>query len=100
MKYEVEFHPSAGDEVVAIKRWYLERSEDAAARFEEELRQVVVGLEEYPMRWRERSAGVRQHVMHRFPFLVVYRVKQAIVEVVAVAHGRRRPGYWKSRLGI
>jgi hypothetical protein len=32
-----------------------------------------------------------------FPFSLVYRVRHAEIEIVAVAHHRRRPGYWRSR---
>jgi hypothetical protein len=48
------------------------------------------------MRWPTKS-GVRRYVMCRFPFLVVYRVVGSEIEVIAVAHARRRPGYWRSR---
>jgi hypothetical protein len=40
---------------------------------------------------------VRQYVFPRFPFSLVYRMRGDDVEVLAVAHGRRRPGYWRSR---
>jgi len=33
----------------------------------------------------------------RFPYIVFYVVDDEEVEVVAVAHGRRRPGYWLPR---
>ena len=36
--------------------------------------------------------------MRRFPYLIVYRVTASAIQVVAVAHARRRPGYWKTRL--
>jgi hypothetical protein len=29
---------------------------------------------------------------------LVYRLRDDVVEVLAVAHGKRRPGYWQSRL--
>ena len=35
--------------------------------------------------------------MRRFPYLIVYRTTSTAIQVVAVAHGRRRPGYWKTR---
>jgi plasmid stabilization system protein ParE len=37
-------------------------------------------------------------LLRRYPFSVVYRVESARILIVAVAHGRRRPGHWKSRL--
>jgi len=61
-----------------------------------ELDLAVARIVEAPLRWPVRS-GTRRYVMRRFPFVVVYRVVGSTVEVVAVAHGRRKPGYWKSR---
>jgi hypothetical protein len=40
----------------------------------------------------------RRYVFPRYPFSLVYIFRDGDVEVVAVAHGRRRPGYWRSRL--
>lgn len=33
----------------------------------------------------------------RFPFTIYYRVRHNTLTVVAVAHQKRRPGYWTSR---
>jgi hypothetical protein len=40
----------------------------------------------------------RRYVFPLFPFSLVYHLRGDEVEVLAVAHGRRRPGYWRSRL--
>jgi hypothetical protein len=37
-------------------------------------------------------------VLPRFPFLIA-REAAAGVEIIAIAHDRRRPGYWRDRLG-
>lgn len=37
-------------------------------------------------------------VLRGFPFLLIYRETAASVEILAVAHGRRRPGYWRDRV--
>jgi len=36
--------------------------------------------------------------LRRFPFLIVYREVSDVIEIVALAHGRRKPFYWKQRL--
>jgi len=97
VRYEIAFHPSAAEEVEATKRWYLDRSEDAAAQFEDELSSVVDQIAEDPNVWPERTTGVRQRPMRVFPFLIVYRIARGVIEVVAIAHGSRRPGYWRHR---
>ena len=34
----------------------------------------------------------------RFPYRVVYVVVASNIDVVAVAHAKRRPGYWRDRV--
>ena len=38
--------------------------------------------------------------MQRFPFNVLYREAGNTVQVLAVAHHRRRPGYWLGRVAV
>ena len=33
----------------------------------------------------------------RFPYRIVYYLRESDVRIVAVAHQRRRPGFWKGR---
>jgi plasmid stabilization system protein ParE len=95
----VSFHPEAMEEAGAAVRWYLERSTTAAGRLVRELAQAIETITEAPERWPVFESGTRRLPLRRFPFLVVYRVSAGAVEIVAVAHGRRRPGYWRSRAG-
>jgi hypothetical protein len=37
-------------------------------------------------------------VLNTFPFSIVYLDDPDAVKIVAVAHHKRRPGYWKGRL--
>ena len=42
--------------------------------------------------------GRRRWLCERFPYTVVYRIAlDGEIRVIAVAHHRRRPGYWRSR---
>jgi hypothetical protein len=52
---------------------------------------------EAPQRWPERSHACRQYFFtSRYPFSLVYRIASGI-EIVAVAHHRRKPEYWTGR---
>ena len=93
----VRFHPAAAEEAEAAYGWYAERSSAAAHGFREELRHAVQAVAEAPERWPRSGARARRYVFPRFPFSLVYRLRGGEVEVVAVAHGKRRPGYWQSR---
>ena len=45
-----------------------------------------------------RGLGVRRLMVRRFPFSLVFVELPDEVRIVAVAHVRRRPGYWRVRL--
>jgi len=94
---DVRLHPEAADEAEEAYRWYRERSQTAAMAFRTRLRQSIVLIAEAPERHRRYLHGTRRILLPRFPYLVVYRIADDGIEVVAVAHGRRRPGYWRDR---
>ena len=96
----VDFHPEAVEEARSALVWYRERSPAAAGAFVVELDGAITNIAESPDRWPEYRHGTRRYLMHRFPFLVVYRVFRAAVQVIAVAHARRRPRYWSARLEV
>lgn len=91
------FHPDAVSEAERARDWYAERSLRAALAFLAELDRAIASVVEGPERWPEYLHGTRRYVFPRFPFALVYRVVDSIVEIVAIAHGRRRPGYWGDR---
>ncbi|MFN0151148.1 MAG: type II toxin-antitoxin system RelE/ParE family toxin [bacterium] len=94
----LEVHPEAIAEARAAQSWYAERSAAAADAFLAEIDLAVSRILEAPHRWVEHHAGTRRYLLHRFPFSIVYHLSDGVIHVVAVAHGRRRPGYWKSRV--
>lgn len=93
----VVFHPDAVDEAQAARIWYAERSQSAGNSFLAELDRGIESVSESPDRWPLFVRGTRRYLFRRFPFQIIYRVMNDRIEVVAVAHGRRKPGYWKTR---
>jgi plasmid stabilization system protein ParE len=94
----VEIHPEAIAEAQAANRWYRERSASAADAYLAELDLAVDAITDSPEKWPRYVNGTRRYIFHRFPFYLVYRETDGKLEIIAVAHGRRKPGYWKSRI--
>jgi toxin ParE1/3/4 len=44
-----------------------------------------------------KITGLRRYVMRPFPFLIFYVDLADVIWIVAIAHGKRRPDYWKKR---
>ena len=95
---EVEFHEAATQEYEAAFDWYLERSRAAAERFADEMSRAIAKIAEAPQRWPAGKLRTRKFLLARFPFAIVYRELPAVIQVLAVAHAHRRPGYWKKRV--
>ncbi|MGB5440544.1 MAG: type II toxin-antitoxin system RelE/ParE family toxin [Gammaproteobacteria bacterium] len=96
-KKNIRFSPEALAEAEAAQQWYVERSLPAGKAFLEELTHAVERVSESPEQWPRYIGGTHRYVFHRFPFSLVYRQMGNEIVIVAVAHGKRKPGYWKAR---
>jgi toxin ParE1/3/4 len=93
----VELHPDAVVEAEDAAQWYFERNERVANQFVQELEMALNRIAEAPHRWPPYLHGTRRVRVTGFPFLLPYREESARILVVAVAHAKRKPGYWKER---
>lgn len=93
----VLFHPEAAAELEAGLAWYAERSTKAAEQFLLELDRALAIILESPLSWGQVVGPWRRYPLRRFPFLIYFQETDSGIRVVAVAHGRRRPGYWRDR---
>jgi plasmid stabilization system protein ParE len=97
-KKTYDLHPEAQREIEGSYLWYSQRSLDATIGF---LTQLDHGLEVIlttPHRWPAYMYGTRRYLLTDFPFSIIYLDDPESIRIVAVAHHKRRPGYWKERL--
>ncbi len=95
----VTLHDEAAAEYDAAFDWYLGRSPDAALKFDAEVERAIAEIGRAPQRWARGSHGTRRFLLRGFPFLLIYREQSAeSIQILAVAHTSRRPGYWKARI--
>ncbi|MGO8987026.1 MAG: type II toxin-antitoxin system RelE/ParE family toxin [Terriglobales bacterium] len=92
------FDPGAWLELEAAADWYLQRSPEASIRFLAAVNDALEMIVQWPQRWPKWVHGSRRFILRRFPFSIVYLDEPAVVSIVAVAHSKRKPGYWKARL--
>lgn len=93
------FHREARAEYRAALAWYAARSLDAADGFADAIVHGIRGIRELPEAWPMRPGrpDIRMRVVRRYPYSIVYVVRGPNVVIIAVAHHRRRPGYWMDR---
>lgn len=66
-------------------------------RFASAVRDAVHRIQEFPLLYPVLENDIRRYRVPRFPYGVVCRAKPERIEVLAVMHLHRQPGYWKSR---
>ena len=97
MNRQILVHSEAEEEIFEALAWYAQRSAIAARAFVQELSSAVTLAARSPQSWPRSFGNTRRVVFPRFPFDLIFRLKGEAIEIVAVAHHRRRPSYWRSR---
>ena len=99
MPTEAEFHEEAAAEYDAAFDWYLQQSPEAALKFDAEVERALAHIIQAPQRWTAGPHSTRRFLLRRFPFIMIYRVLTSVdIQIVAIAHTSRRPGYWRGRI--
>ena len=94
----LEFHPEAAAEFGAAAEYYDAAAPGLGSRFRLAVQRTTDFALAHPGGGVKRGvAESRRIVVQGFPYEVVYRVRGELLEVLAVAHLRRRPGYWRNR---
>lgn len=94
--YTVEISPEAEQEIVQAVRWYAQKNQLAADVFRTIVFDSVDTISHSPLSWAKVSEdGVRKFVLPRYPYSIFFTVRGSTVQILAVAHNRRMPGYWR-----
>jgi len=93
----VELHEDARVELDETFAWYPRRSVRAAEGFLREVERGLAMVGESPTLWHEFERGSRRYLLHRYPYALIDQQRGQRVVVLAVAHLKRRPGYWRER---
>ena len=98
MSLAVEFHPDAQEDLYEAMDWYnAERAGlgDAFVAAVERTAQMAAGA---PLLGSFIGKELRRVLVPTFPYAVIYAVDSRTLWIIAVAHFRRRPTYWRDRL--
>jgi len=91
------FHPEAEAELEDASLFYESRMLGLGKSFSAEVERTIYLIREFPDAGSPAGLTRRRVLVARFPYSVVYRHDADSVVIVAVAHQRRRPGYWRQR---
>jgi toxin ParE1/3/4 len=98
MAKPVEIMDEADAEADEAADWYLDIDEQLASDFTEEYAAAIEYVGEHSNAFPAYLHGTKRYLFKRFEYQLVIRELLDRVQVIAVAHLRRKPGYWKKRL--
>jgi plasmid stabilization system protein ParE len=93
--------PAAERELTEAIDWYELQRPGLGVELLGAVDLAMRSIAENPARYPEWVANGRFRcvVLDRFPYVVYFRLASGAPEVVAIAHSKRRPGYWLRRIG-
>ena len=94
---QIDFHPEATAELDTTMDWYAVRSVSAARNFIVAVDLAITAIVSEPQRFVHIDDRHQSCAVTKFPFQIVFRRHNDRIIVVAVAHAKRRPGYWRDR---
>ncbi len=96
MKYS--FHPEALAEFEASADYYSKRQAGLEFRFIDAIQTSIRHICDSPERWRIFDGELRRVLVHVFPYAILYSIEPDLVNLIAIMHSSRKPGYWKTRV--
>ena len=94
---EVEIHPDAVSEIREAALYYQAQQIGLGERFLSTVQESLTRISNFPESFPVVANNVRQCKVARFPYAIVYRLQVNYIQVIALAHSRRKPQYWSKR---
>lgn len=91
------FHPEADSELEEASVFYESRMDGLGRLFAAEVQRTISLIRQFPDAGSAAGPSRRRVLVPRFPYAIVYRRDPESIVILAVAHQKRRPGYWRRR---
>ncbi len=95
--HSLRLHPEADTEGIRAAAHIKEDDPFEAALFKEAVNEALHWVKSEPLIFRCFEDDFRKVKVGKFRYLVIFRIRGDEVQVLAIAHTSRRPGYWKTR---
>jgi len=91
------FHEAAEDEFLLAIDYYESQQPGLGLQFSRELYASITRICEHPIAWEQLDSELRRCITSRFPYGLVYRIVGDSIQIMAVMHLSRKPGYFSDR---
>jgi hypothetical protein len=94
----VFIHPQAEAEYLAAVDRYERQRAGLGLELQAEIERGLEAIRQAPQQFAlYEGDSVRQYIVKRFPYSILYAELEEYIWVAAIAHHKRKPGYWARR---
>ncbi len=93
----VVYHPLARDEVIETAQYYEAQRPGLGVEFLDEIDASIQRIVGHPRGFAFVKEDVRQKILRRFPYSILYRIIQDDVRILVVRHHSRHPDHGQER---
>jgi plasmid stabilization system protein ParE len=94
----VVFDPDAKAEFLAAVQYYESCQSGLGRRFKLIVQSALQKVAETPFQYRLIHTHFRRYLFPKFPYAVIFSIEPDHIRIIAVAHTKRKPGYWQRRI--
>ena len=92
------FHPEARFELNQAAEFYQTKESNLGLEFLEDVYSAITRILEFPNSFPKFTTNTRRCLVNRFPFAIIYQIRDNEIFILAITHLSRKPGYWKERM--
>ena len=93
----LDYHPNAVSELIDAAQFYEDRQNGLGHRFLDAVEDALFAVQTNLFIGSADELGRRKYRVKKFPYLLIYKMREEGICILAVAHTSRKPRYWESR---
>ncbi len=94
----IVFDPDAKAEFLTALRYYENCQPGLGRHFKIFVQSALQKIAKTPFQYRMIYAPFRRYLLPKFPYAIIFSIEPDHIRIIAVAHIKRKPGYWLRRI--
>ncbi len=82
----LDYHPAAIDELIDAVQFYESHQDNLGYRFLDAVDAALEIIKKDPLMWSSDKLERRKYHVKKFPYLLIYKLSNKFVHILAVAH--------------
>ncbi len=95
---KIRLDSAAKQELLDATAYLADKSSVAADQFLDDVEEAKARLLQFPRSGAPVGKSLRRLMLRRFAYQLVYDATETEIVIYAIAHHKRRPNYWRSRV--